>query len=208
MELHALDRQRAMPHTHDFALGGARGHLEHRGHARGIGNQGMITPRLEPLRHAAEQPLGVVRDGRDLAVHQATGAHHLAAEHFDQGLMTETDAEYRQAACESLDHAHRDPRVARRTGARRDHQMGSAECQCLLHGDHVVAMHLHLRAQYQERLHQVVGERIVVVDQQHFRRAHRPSAAIASALRSTALFAMTSSNSAFGELSATMPPPA
>ena len=33
-----------------------------------------------------------------------------------------------------------------------------------LHGDGVVAKHPHLRAQLTEVLHQVVGERIVVVD--------------------------------------------
>ena len=75
--------------------------------------------------------------------------------------------------------------------------------------DRVVAVHVDLGAEDQKCLHEVVGEGVVIVDQQDARPgAHSPSAAILSALRSTALLAMTSSYSAFGELSATMPPPA
>ena len=82
-------------------------------------------------------------------------------------------------------------------------------CERLRGGDvdRVVAKHAHLRAEHEERLHQVVGEGVVVVDQQQ-PRLHIPSSASSSARRSAALFASTSSCSASGTLSATMPPPA
>src|ERR1700730_17848363 len=39
MKLHALDRQRPVTHAHDLALDRTRGDLEHRRHARRLGNQ-------------------------------------------------------------------------------------------------------------------------------------------------------------------------
>ena len=142
-------------------------------------------------------------------MHEPRGPHHLAAEHLHHRLMTEADAEDRDASREGVDHAHRNARVARRAGPRRNHQVRVPLTERLLDRDGVVAMDVHLGAEHQERLHQVIGEGIVVIDQQDARaRAHNPSAAIPSARRRTALFAMTSSYSAFGELSATIPPPA
>ncbi len=66
---------------------------------------------------------------------------------------------------------------------------------------------LHLGAEHQEGLHQVVGEGVVVVDQQQA-RAHSPSSASRSACTAAALLASTSSCSLSGTLSATMPAPA
>ena len=87
-------------------------------------------------------------------------------------------------------------------------------CECVprergLHRNGIVAVYVDLRAEDEKCLHQVVGEGVVVVDQQDAGpSAHMPSAAMSSARRSTALFARTSSYSARGELSATIPPPA
>ncbi len=123
--------------------------------------------------------------------------------------MAQANPEDGDAAGERLDHLHRDAGIARRAGTRRDDQMSCSEALRLIDGDRIVAAYVHVCTQHHEGLHQVVGERVVVVDQQHLRpHAHNPSAAIESALPSTALFAMTSSYSAFGRLSATMPPPA
>ena len=71
----------------------------------------------------------------------------------------------------------------------------------------VVAHDLDVLAQLGEVLHQVVGEGVVVVDQQQT-RAHSPSSANCSARRSAALLANTSACSASGSLSATTPAPA
>src|ERR1700686_5798042 len=85
-----------MPHAHDLAFRGARRDFERRGDAVSFRNQRVIAACLEILRQACKKTLAVMPDGRYLAVHQARGAHHLAAEYLDHGLMTETDAEYRQ----------------------------------------------------------------------------------------------------------------
>ena len=104
------------------------------------------------------------------------------------------------------DHVDRHARVFGPARPRRDDEVRRLDRARLVDRDLVVAIHDHLRAQRGERLHQVVGERVVVVDQQH---AHyRPSPAISSARRRIALFASTSRYSFAGTESATMPAPA
>ena len=145
--------------------------------------------------------------GRGLAVHQPRRAHDGAAENLDDRLVSQAYAEHGNAAREALDHAHRDAGVGRRSRARRDAQMRRLERFRLVEADAVIAMHVHFGAEHEEGLHQVVGEGIVVVDQEE-PRAHSPASAISSARRITALFAITSSCSRSGRLSATMPAPA
>ena len=89
------------------------------------------------------------------------------------------------------------PGPAKCTGA-------SARAPCGRDRQGVVAMHDHFRAQHHECLHQIVGEGIVVIDQQQA-RAHSPSSASRKACTAAALLASTSSCSASGWLSATMP---
>src|ERR1700722_5795705 len=169
----------------------------------------MVAAGWKFLGHAAEQAAAVMQHGRHLAMHQARRAHDFPAEHLHQGLVAEANAEDRDAAGERLDHAHRNAGVARRAGSGRNDQMRMLLRERFLDRDGVVAVHVDVRAQHQKGLHQVVGEGVVVVDEQYPRSHDKsPSAAMLSARRSTALFAMTSSYSAFGELSATMPPPA
>src|SRR5882672_11627326 len=140
-------------------------------------------------------------------MHEAPGANHTAAKHPDQRLMAEADPEDRNALRKRLDHAHRDARVVRRPGPRRDREMCRYEGARRFDADRIVAKHAHVCAQDEERLHQVVSEGVIVIDQQQA-RAHRPSFASSSARLSAAPFARTSAYSAGGELSATMPAPA
>src|SRR5690606_5819765 len=122
-------------------------------------------------------------------------------------LMAEADAEHRDAAGECLDHRERDARILRAARARRDHEMRRRERLRVRHGQRIVAVDVHVRAEHEERLHEVVRERVVVVDQKQL-DAHNPSSASSSALRRIALFASTSRYSLSGTLSATMPAPA
>src|SRR5262249_40911444 len=78
-------------------------------------------------------------------------------------------------------------------------------------GERVVALDAHLRAQLAQVLRQVVGERIVVVDeQQHvfYLIVLLVGRAMASARTTARALFTVSSNSASGSESATMPAPA
>ena len=78
--------------------------------------------------------------------------------------------------------------------------------------DRVVAYHLHRLAQLAEILHQVVGERVVIVDhEQHDQSSSllsRPAAAISAARRTARALFSVSCHSEAGSESATMPAPA
>ena len=116
-------------------------------------------------------------------------------------LVAEADAEDRRAAAEAADHLLGDPRVLRpaRPGGDHDRLRSGA-----LHGirvEGVIAANVHLGSQLPQVLHEVVGERIVVVDDEDHESPHA-AASSASALRHV------SSCSRRGSESATIPAPA
>src|ERR1700739_4329815 len=78
VKLHALDRERAVSHGHDLALGGARAHLEHCRHTRGCGDQGVVPSHLARLWYPDKERARIVLHKGGLAVHESAGTHDLA----------------------------------------------------------------------------------------------------------------------------------
>src|SRR4029079_13824694 len=64
---------------------------------RALDNQGVIAGGLERGIDAAKDALATVPDRRELAVNRRRCTHHLAAERVSDRLMTEADAEDRNA---------------------------------------------------------------------------------------------------------------
>ena len=158
----------------------------------------MVAAGFEGVGQPLEQGASVVVDGRRFAVHQALGARDDPAERGRQRLVPEADPEDRQPLERRVDQGRCDSGVLRPTRPGRDHDVGRLERQRRLHLDRVVTVHDRLGAQAGDRLHQVVGEGVVVVDQQDARRtaeAHSPSSASSMAERSTEALASTSSYS-------------
>src|SRR4029453_15949060 len=127
-----------------------------------------------------------------------------AAEHCNQRLMAEADAEDRNAAGEGLDHMHRNAGIVRSARPGRDRKVCRLEGPRLLDADGIVAIHAHVGTENKERLHQVIGEGIVVIDEKEPWH-HKPSFASSRARRRAAPLAITSPYSAAGTLSATIP---
>src|SRR6516162_11120650 len=118
VKLHALDRERAVPHRHDLPLISARAHLEHCRQVRGFRDQGVVAPHLTRLRYPRKDRTRIVPHERGLAVHESAGTHDLAAEDLDDRLMTETHPQHRYPPGELTDHVHRDTGVVRRSRPR------------------------------------------------------------------------------------------
>ena len=95
--------------------------------------------------------------------------------------------------------------VLRPAGAGGDDEVRRRERFRLVGVDRVVPDHGHLRAELAEQVREVVGERVVVVDQQD---GHGRASARSSAASSAASLFRHSWCSAAGSESATMPPPA
>src|SRR5262245_12534468 len=98
MELDALDRQLAVAHAHDLALRARRRHLEHvRDAGRGAR---VVAAGLERRGQPRVQALSAVRHRARLAMHEPPRLADVAAEHLDDRLVAEADAERRDAWAE------------------------------------------------------------------------------------------------------------
>src|SRR5438132_4815819 len=93
MELHALDRGRAVAHAHDLAVVGPRRHLE-LGRARlALDRQGMVPRGLVGRGQPPENARACVMDARHLAVHERLRMHDTPAEGLADRLVSEADTE-------------------------------------------------------------------------------------------------------------------
>src|SRR4051794_26107555 len=202
MELDAVDRQLAVADGHHVALGAARRDLELL-RDRGCSER-VVAAGLEALGQALEEPAAVVLDLTRLAVDEPLRLADLAAEGLDDHLVAEADAERRHARAEPPDELDRDARARRPAGAGGDDEVRGREPLGLVGVDGVVTADDDLRAELAEQVREVVGERVVVVDQQDHPRASASSIAISSA----ASLRRHSSCSAAGSESATIPAPA
>ena len=107
-------------------------------------------------------------------MHQPPGAHNLAAEHFPYRLVPQTHAEDRDARAEFADDGLADTRFRRGAGSGRDADAFGPEGGESLDGDLIVATHHRLRAEFAEILDEVVGERVVVIEDEEHRRMSAP----------------------------------
>ena len=101
-------------------------------------------------------------------MHEAVGADDFAAEDVAHALMAEADAEGGDAGAESFDDVVGEAGFARGTGAGGNQDARRFEFADFLDGGLVVAENFHLHPQLAEVLDEVVGEAVVVVDdEQH-----------------------------------------
>src|SRR4029077_8468364 len=127
----------------------------------------------------------------------------LRPERLAHALMTETHPKDGDLAAEVANRLHGDSRIAGSAGAGRDDD--SAVGRQLARRHRVVAEHVRHGPELGQVLDQVVGERVVVVDDGEAGFAHRISSAISTALNIAPAFSSVSSNSRSGFESATTP---
>src|SRR5579859_5486918 len=205
MELYAVGRVADMAHSHHDPILGPGVGDQHVGHGIGGDHQRMVSSGLEGARQAGEGTGPVVPNERGLPVHGLV-AHDLAAEGLAQALVPQAHAEDRDAPAEVPDGLDRDPRVLRAPGAGRDDQRLMAGQ--LLHAHLVVEEDVDIALELAQVLDQVVGERVVVVDDGDPGGAHGILSAWAMASNMAPDLASVSSNSRAGTESATTPAPA
>src|SRR5256712_426135 len=170
----------------------------------------MVARRRKRVRQLPENSLAVVLDLARLAVKKLRGADDSPSERRPDRLMPQANSKNRKLRGEALDEFHGNACLLRRARARRNHDLLRPAAGNLFHGDLVVAVHLHLASQFAQILRQVVGKRVVVVEQQDHRdfpRGAMPCAVSHAAISAHALFTH-SWYSAAGEETATIPPPA
>src|SRR5205807_4312842 len=205
MELNALDGPPAVAQPHHLPVVGARRDLELFRHRVGEDGQRVVPGGAERRGDAPEHAAAVVLDRGRLAVHLPPGARDRGAEGLADRLMAEADAEDRDARPEPADNLEGDARVVGCPRARRDHDPLRPHRADPGQVDRVVADDLGLGAEFAEVLDKVVGEGVVVVDDEDHDRA--PAAAMRSASTSPRALEQVSFHSALGSESATIPAP-
>src|SRR5215207_889965 len=167
VELHALNLKAAVAQAHDDAVGRRGRDFEAVGQTLALDDERVVARGGE----AVFEPL----------------------EDLPDGLVAQADAEHRHVTGERADHLQRHARLVRRPRPRRDDDAVGPYLLLDFPDRHlVVATHLHLRPQLAEVLHEVVGERVVVVYQQNL-LAHRDTPPTVQAFR----FAASASRRAF-----------
>src|ERR1051326_3524428 len=103
-------------------------------------------------------------DLADFPVHDVPCPHHIAAERRANRLMPETYAEHRTLTQEVPDQINADARLLRRTRSGRHKSVAGPHGFDPLRGNLIIAAHLDLFPQLAQILDQVVGEGIVIVE--------------------------------------------
>ena len=168
VELHPVDRQRAVAHRHDELAAGLVGPGSWN---QGVGDrvvlddQTVVAGGAEWRGDAREDIATGMSNGADLPVHRLGCADYLAAERLANRLVPEADAEQRDLACGRCNQIQADAGFRGRAGARRQHDRFGLHCDRIGDGQLVVAPHLALGADVAQKVKEVEGEAVVVVDE-------------------------------------------
>src|SRR5579859_511766 len=129
----------------------------------------MVAGRGKRVRHSLEQILAVVFNPRCFAVHHPIIYNHFRTEGVADALVAQADAKDRNApAAELADDLVREAGLTRRAGAGGHENALRLQLAYRIERNLIVPPHLQLDVQLAEVLHEVIGERIVIVyDQDH-----------------------------------------
>ena len=169
MKLDSVDGQLPVAQAHDLALCRFGADFEAVGEGFAPHQKRMVAGGFKGGGEVCEDSLAVVQDGGGFAVHEAAGADDLSAKDVADALVPEADAEEGHTRPEGADDLVGDPGFLRGTGTRGDADAFGLERFDLGEGDLVVAFDGDLSAQFAEVLHQVVGEGVVVIDDEQHR---------------------------------------
>src|SRR5215831_18128318 len=97
------------------------------------------------------------------------GAYNLAAVSLTHGLVPEADPEHGDARTCRLDELEADAGLVGRAGSWREHDRFRRAFEDFGDGDPIVAIDLASRTELAQIVHEVIGEAVVVIDQEQHR---------------------------------------
>lgn len=173
MELDAFQGIFAMANSHQHPITKTMGRGDKTGR-EGLfsDDERMISRRCKGVWETLIDSLSIMEDLARLAMHQGLGPYDLPSEGLSDRLMPETDSENRNPPCKRLDRCDRDSGLIRRTGARGDHDMGGMHRFDLRNRNRVIPKDPDFCPEGAERLHEVIGERIVIIDDENHASDH------------------------------------
>ena len=209
VKLHAFDVEFSMAHAHNLAIVGPGGDFQTRRATGPLNRQRVVAVDGELFRQTRKNAFLLGGDDAGLAMHQFLCPNDMAAKGCANALVPQAHPQKRQLACKVLDGRHRDAGLDWRARARRNHQAVRLTRCYAFQGDFVVAKDFNVSPQLAKVLHDVEGERVVVVDHQEFdffRHDHSKPSSTNSLARSKArALCSVSRHSISGTESATTP---
>ena len=167
MELHTLDTEFAMAQAHDDAVGGFGGDFQVARKRFAVDDERMVARGGKWFWEIFENPAAIVLDFAGFAVHQFLRADDPAAEGRADSLMAQAHSENWNLAGKALDQRDADASFLRGARARGDDDALGTHGGNFVERDLIVAANIQFLTQLAEILGEVVGERIVVVEEQN-----------------------------------------
>src|SRR5579885_2152101 len=169
VKLNAFDRMTAMAQTHDGPILCTRCDLQFRWEPFFRNDERMVASAGHGIAQVLEDGLTIMRDLAGLAMHYLWRADHFSAKGCTDGLMAQAHPKYGNFAGKVANQINGDAGVLRRAGARRNQDTIGLECLYLCGRQFIVATDRHLCPQLAHILHQVVGKRIVSIEDENHR---------------------------------------
>src|SRR6266849_550212 len=127
----------------------------------------MVTSGRKALRQPFKQPLAVVKNLACFPVHERRGSNDSASEYFTDGLMAEANTEYRNRFMKAPDNIFGYSGICRCAGARRNDNSRGFQALYFFECDLVIPEYTQFFAKLAQVLHQVIGERVVIIDNEN-----------------------------------------
>ena len=137
-------------------------------HLVGPHDQAVIPRGNERVSERCEDPFRIVVNLRDLSVHQPVGPIHFPTEDLTDALVTQAHSQQGHFRPEPLDDLFRNARFARSAWSGRDDDSIGTQGRDFVERNLIISDDAHVKRgiDLTQSLHEVVGERVVVVDQQ------------------------------------------
>src|SRR2546426_5759575 len=164
VELHAFGLGLAVAQAHDEPVGRSGGNFETGRETGPLDDERVIARGGEGVWQPGENRLAVVRNQAGLAVFDLRRANNLPSERLPDGLVAEADAQQGHAPRKLFDDLQANSSLGGGLRAGRYDDALRPQPLDLFGIGLVVAPHLDLGAQLTQILDQVVGERVVVVN--------------------------------------------
>jgi hypothetical protein len=169
VELYAFEFIAAVADAHDDAVVGLCGNGKFAWKRFALDDERVIPRGDKRPGQFAEDAFAVVMNLAGFSVKQLRRTYDFSAERFTNCLVAQTDAENRELPREFLHQFDRNACLPRRARARRNNDGFGFALRDVFDGNLIVAMNFDGATEFAEILREVVGEGVVVVEEQdHF----------------------------------------
>src|ERR1700730_8389007 len=128
----------------------------------------MVSSRLKGNRQPEEYAIPFMEDLRSLSMHQTIGPNDRSPIYLADALMPKADPQHGNPRSKTTDKLVANSGVVRRARSRRNADFFRAQLLNFINCCAIIASDDQLRPEFAEVLNQVVGERVVVIqDQDH-----------------------------------------